>query len=256
MSEATDGDQMSFDDLDELDDAFGEGDCSWLVPTPLGTHPTTLWGQPYLVGQKYGRLTVITFLESRRKKDREKIRYWRCQCDCGNFVEVPTAALKSDNTQSCGCLHLETVAANQYGFKHGQSHTYTYRSWASMRQRLREDPRYADVTMDPRWEEFGPFFADLGERPIGTSLDRIDTNGGYWPLNCRWATSSEQINNRTISRTETFDGRTQSLTKWAEEYGMSYNLLFDRLGRGWDIERALTTPRRGERGSSRGDAGL
>jgi hypothetical protein len=252
MSQVTDGDQMSFDDLDESDDAFGEGDCPWLVPTPLGSHPRFVGGRPSLVGQKIGRLTVIAFAGSNGREQ----RLWKCECECGNVVEVPTAALNNGNTQSCGCLHLETMTANGYSLKHGQSNTYTYRSWVAMRVRLRENPRYVHVTMDPRWEEFSAFFADMGERPAGTSLDRINNKLGYWPFNCRWASPPEQINNRSNSRAITFDGRTQSLARWAEEYEISYDLLFDRLGRGWPVEKALTTPRRGERGSSRGDTGL
>jgi hypothetical protein len=238
--------QMSFDDLDPDDHTFGEGECSWLIPTPLGTHPTVLWGRPYLVGQPFGRLTVIALAGSRQKKNGDKIRYWKCLCECGNEVDVPTAPLRNGNTQSCGCLHLETVTRNGYGTSHGLTGTPTYQSWVSMRQRCRESIRYIDrITVDPRWDDFTVFLADMGVRPAGTTLDRIDFQGPYSPENCRWATATEQIRNRSNSRSATFDGRTQSLVQWAAEFNMPYNRLFDRLGRGWDIARALTTPVRG-----------
>ena len=244
MTKPTDDDQMSFDNLGA--DAFGDGDCSWLIPTPLGTHPTVLWGRPYLVGQKFGRLTVVASAGTRPKKDGDKIRYWKCVCECGNTVEVPTAALRYGNTRSCGCLHLETVTANGYSTKHGMSHTSTHQSWVSMRQRCKESIRYIDrITIDPRWDRFENFFADMGVRPEGMTLDRIDHRGPYSAENCRWALDVEQIRNRKNTRWLTYDGRTQTLQQWAQEFDMKYNLLYDRLGRGWDITRALTTPTRG-----------
>jgi hypothetical protein len=94
-----------------------------------------------------------------------------------------------------------------------------------------------------RWREsFENFLADMGERPDGATIDRIDNARGYEPGNCRWATTAEQARNRTDNHTLTFNGRTMVMTDWAAEIGISVFTLSDRLRRGWSVDRALTTP--------------
>ena len=87
-------------------------------------------------------------------------------------------------------------------YKHGMKGTPTYRSWNSMKSRVhyREDDTYRDVDMDPRWEDFQTFWADMGTRPDGMTIDRIDNARGYWPDNCRWATKEQQRQNQDRSR--------------------------------------------------------
>jgi hypothetical protein len=82
----------------------------------------------------------------------------------------------------------------------------------------------------------------MGERPEGTSLDRIDSDGNYCPSNCRWADKFTQSRNRDYVIRVTHDGRTQTLTEWAEELGISRKALQQRIKRGWKVERALTQP--------------
>ena len=112
------------------------------------------------------------------------------------------------------------------------------------RCRDKRNPYYggAGVTVDPRWESFGNFLADMGERPPGTTLDRIDNTAGYAPGNCRWADRSTQNNNRPgINRMVTLEGRTQTLTQWAAEVGLSEAVVFNRVRLGWSEEKTLTT---------------
>jgi hypothetical protein len=98
------------------------------------------------------------------------------------------------------------------------------------------------ITVCPRWEVFENFLADMGERPDGMTLDRIDNDGHYEPDNCRWATPSEQSNNRRDNRLITFDGVTTSIGAWEKRLGLPPNLVRSRLAHGWSVEKALTTP--------------
>lgn len=159
-----------------------------------------------LAGQRYGRLLVLT-----QAPHITGNTAWLCQCDCGGEKVVPSSYLRTGSTKSCGCLPRE-----QYGLNgklssttHGQASnpTLTYNSWNAMKQRCFNPlatnyHKYGarGITVDPSWvDSFETFFADMGERPAGTSLDRIDTAGNYEPGNCRWATPTEQNQNRRRS---------------------------------------------------------
>ena len=100
-----------------------------------------------------------------------------------------------------------------------------------------------------RWREingFANFLQDMGKRPPGLSLDRIDNNDGYGPHNCRWATKSEQARNRRSNRRLTIDGVTKVMVEWAETSGISVRVIQDRLRKGWPAPEAVFTPRRQE----------
>jgi hypothetical protein len=90
-----------------------------------------------------------------------------------------------------------------------------------------------------RWKSFALFLQDVGQRPPGKTLDRLDCHGNYEPGNCRWATSEEQQRNLRTNRLLTFDGKTQCLTAWAKEAGIKKSTLRERLERGWSVEAAL-----------------
>jgi hypothetical protein len=130
--------------------------------------------------------------------------------------------------------------------KHGLSRDPTYRRWYGMLYRCRDEdnPYYggAGVTVDPRWEVFENFLADMGERPDGLTLERRDRGLPYGPGNCEWADWSTQNNNRSINRVVTLDGRTQTLTQWAAELGVPWTVVFNRVSAGWSVEEALTAP--------------
>lgn len=120
--------------------------------------------------------------------------------------------------------------------------TRTYRSWRYMRDRVRRDPDYAHVGICTRWDSYADFLTDMGEQPIGLTLDRIDSTSNYTPGNCRWATSIEQANNRTNNRHVLFQGETLTLSQWARKLGAKYKTLHNRLTIGWSVERTLSTP--------------
>ena len=105
---------------------------------------------------------------------------------------------------------------------------------------------YTDKGVDvcDEWRDFMRFLADMGERPEGTSLDRIDSDKGYCPANCRWATPEQQANNMSTNRRVTLNGKTQSVSAWCRELKMSPNTVWARIYKwGYTPEEALTKPK-------------
>lgn len=151
-----------------------------------------------LVGQRFGRLLVT----ARAAHQLGHPRKWLCLCDCGRITTTGTGNLTSGGTQSCGCLAAEVKSARVR--THGMTDTRTWRSWQGMKNRCRNEknPSYyryggRGIQVHEPWLKFENFLADMGERPEGMSLDRIDVNGNYEPSNCQWATSTEQrVNQR------------------------------------------------------------
>jgi hypothetical protein len=196
-----------------------------------------------LNGRRFGSLLVLNL-----KKERGRLGevQWDCICDCGKERVTSTALLANGISTSCGCKSYETRK------KHGMTNTRTFKSWDSMKQRCinPNDPSYAKygargITICKRWvESFNNFLADMGERPEGKSIDRIDVNGNYEPLNCRWATRSEQQRNKTNSVFLEWQGEKKSTADWADIVGIPRKIICDRISAGWSIEDALTKPNR------------
>jgi hypothetical protein len=157
------------------------------------------------VGERFGKLVV---LEKDSPHVSPKGRYtvmWKCLCDCGNICTISVNSLRKGDTKSCGCLNLERLTT------HGMSDTPTYTVWESMKRRC-DDPNhpsyvtYSKVGYDPAWKHFENFLEDMGVRPEGLSLDRIDNNKGYSKSNCRWATKTVQAHNKTVEHSTEFTG--------------------------------------------------
>lgn len=142
---------------------------------------------------------------------------------------------------------------NTHSLTHGLSKSKVYKAWCAMRERC-YNPRcgsYKDyggrgIGVCERWVKFENFFADMGHPPDGTSIERRDNRKGYEPSNCFWATRKMQQNNTRRNKILVYNGRSMTLTQWAEEIGLLRDTLRDRLRNGWTVEKALSVPRQAE----------
>lgn len=196
-----------------------------------------------LTGQRFGRLVALNKLAVRSGHG----SVWLCRCDCGKETSVRRDQLMGGNTKSCGCLR------NDVNTIHGESKTKLHRIWAGMKQRC-YDPNTTGyqnyggrgVRVCDEWKNDFCAFRDwalISGYREGLSIERQDTSGNYTPENCRWATAKEQANNRRSNILITYQGITLTEKQWAEKLGISYNTLHTRIKtRGWDIDRAFTTP--------------
>jgi len=178
-----------------------------------------------MAGQKFGRLTAIT--RGKRLTSGGNMRItWLCRCDCGKESVVDSQLLRTGNTKSCGCWNRESARRRQY--RHGMNRTPEYESWCAAKKRC-NNPKGHDrvnyggrgIKMCPEWESsFAAFYLELGPRPKGYSLDRIDVNRGYEPGNCRWATIDEQSNNRRNCHYVNFEGERMTISQCARRVGV------------------------------------
>ena len=187
-----------------------------------------------LTGVRFGRLVAI----EPTGEELWGCLAWKCSCDCGNVHIVASNTLKSGLTRSCGCLAKEM--AKDRSTKHNEYGTPTYASWASMIQRCTNPKstsfkRYGalGISVCDEWRKYENFKSDMGDRPSGKSLDRIDPFKSYNKTNCRWASSAMQRRNRKTQST-TFDVaqkiRSLRSSGWmpkaiAEELGVSIGVV-------------------------------
>jgi hypothetical protein len=184
-----------------------------------------------LTGIQYGRLTVI----KHTRTDKEYRTFWLCRCICGQEVEARSDGLVSGGTKSCGCLSKENMKLGRIG-THKRSGTSEHNIWQTMKARC-SNPNNSSyknyggrgITVCDSWKEFANFYKDMGSKPAGKSLDRINNDGPYSPENCRWATQKEQCNNYRRNIVITFRNETHTLTEWSAILGIRYATLRKRL---------------------------
>lgn len=160
-----------------------------------------------LAGEKFGRLTVIERAPNRNGK----ITQWLCECECGTELVVQAVHLRTGHTRSCGCLKRDMIASTgRANLTHGHriANSRTYETWRAMIRRCElptnDNYRYygaKGVRVCSRWRNsFEAFLEDMGERPAGKTIDRINPEGNYEPGNCRWATPLEQRHNQRMKK--------------------------------------------------------
>jgi hypothetical protein len=217
------------------------------------------------VGEVFSRLTVESELPIRQRKGGGTERWFRCLCECGKQTDVPLKRLRSGKTRSCGCLVVPPspgVRVRDPLFVRVKD-TDEYSIYKGIKVRCyrvksRGYSHYGErgICVCSGWRSsFRAFISDIGPRPSKAhSIDRINNDGNYscghcaecieksWPMNCRWATTSEQRRNRGDVVMLTFKGETMCITDWAKRYGMSKVTLWNRLNdKKMTLDLALTT---------------
>ncbi len=185
-----------------------------------------------LTGKRFNRLVVLNRLPH---NDKNHSALWVCRCDCGQERVIASKSLNYGNSGSCGCASADHLT--RHGHTRNGNFSKTFNSWRGMMDRCYSAShvhyRYygeRGIIVCGRWHTFSLFLQDMGERPEGMSLDRIDGGAEYSPDNCRWSTSVTQARNRSNARLLPFDGEFVPLAEIAEKLKLPYWKLAKMLG--------------------------
>jgi hypothetical protein len=194
-----------------------------------------------ITGQKFNRLTVIE-----RSHFKNKNTYWKCICECGNETIIRGRAIRNGETKSCGCLNKEVVSKNSktLKLKHGGcvKKNSLYTAWMNIKGRCsnKNKPEYKNyggrgIRMYSSWKndfsEFKEWALNNGYEE-GLTIDRIDVNGNYEPNNCKWATRTEQANNKRNTVYVMYEGELRSINEVSKLTGLRQQLLQSRKKKG------------------------
>lgn len=204
----------------------------------------------YNSGQLLGACIYLKDIPNRFKW----IRYALFKCVfCEIEFEANIHSVKRGDITSCGCQSSRNKIG-EISTTHGIANdTPEYNSWQAMRQRClnknnKKYPKYggAGIKICERWiKSFKDFYEDMGERPIGTTLDRFpNKKGNYEPSNCRWATARQQAQNTSTNVQVWYKGELIDLCELCENMGMNRALVYGRIFRlGKSVEEAVETKR-------------
>lgn len=200
-----------------------------------------------IIGQKFNRLTVLELFKKEQvylfNGKKNGFRYfYTCLCDCGKLTVVAKSHLLSGHTQSCGCISQ----------KHLKTDTRLFRIWNGIKGRCfnKNNNKFKNyggrgISIYEEWKNDFKAFYDWSMAngyQEDLTIDRIDNNGNYEPNNCRWVSQKVQQNNKSNSCLIEYNGKSLTLSQWAELYGLNYSTVKSRLSYGWTIEKALLTP--------------
>lgn len=204
-----------------------------------------------MTGQKFGMATVLGFHHVNGQA------YWLCKCDCGTEFVTNGWNLRKGITKSCGCY--KKIFCEMFKTTHGDTGTKFYGIWSSMRNRITNDnvPEYKfyggrGITICDEWLIYENFKSDMFKSYMehcaefggghNTTIERNDTNAGYGPKNCAWATQVEQNNNRRDNVKIPYEGAIYTYQEAETNFGIKSKTIGKRFKLGWSIEKALTTP--------------
>lgn len=201
-----------------------------------------------LTGKKFGRLTVVKRVENNKFKQVQ----WLCKCECGKEKIICGNSLKDGSIKSCGCLKKEQDYINIAHITHDKSNTRLYNIWRDMKWRCssaksKRHKFYHDkgIKVCNEWaKDFMSFYnwAINNGYHKDLTLDRINNDGNYEPSNCRWATITEQNNNQSNNIKIKYNNKSYTLKELSKKFNIKNATLYDRLRRGWSIEKTLNTP--------------
>ncbi len=196
-----------------------------------------------IYGDRFGRLVIINEIEKKITKKGNKERRVLCECDCGKETTVYFKNLRSGLTKSCGCLRKDLKTT------HNSTNIKEYNVWKGIKRRClnkktKDYKNYGGrgITVCDRWlgeNGFYNFFEDMGVRKTGLTIDRINNNGNYCKENCKWATKTEQDNNRRSNVFLELNGVSMSMKQWSKKLSISYEAIKYRYGKGLDINKIL-----------------
>ena len=189
------------------------------------------------------RLSILEVFE-RVYGDGDKRKRCIAMCTCRRIKEYDYYKVRSGHTRSCGCLGAEVRT------RHGKHNAPEYSVWEGMKARCfnANNVKFKlyggrGITVCEKWLTFSGFYEDMGERPDGMTLERIDGNKGYSKENCKWATPKEQASNTTQNHFLVYRGERRTITQWAEHLGWIPAVIFTRIRLGWSVEEVLGTPK-------------
>lgn len=199
-------------------------------------------------GSTFGRMTVLCRAANHVTPSGKSHVAYVCRCNCGKERVVIAHSLRAGTTKSCGCLIAEETSrrTTKHGANRRGKRAAEYGTWAQMRSRC-NDPHSNNydsyggrgISVCARWDSFANFLADMGPRPPGHSIDRIDVNGNYEPGNCRWADRKTQSRNTRRTTYVEFNGAVRPLIDVVAELGMSLSAVRARIRRGRTSEEAI-----------------
>lgn len=202
------------------------------------------------IGDVFGNWTIVEILP----KTVNYHKHFICKCVCGKTKEIDAYNVLSGKSTSCGCVR--DLKTKERMTKHGQKQTRLYNIWCGMRERCNNpnSQAYKDyggrgISICKDWQDdymnFYNWSINNGYDEKLT-IDRINVNGNYEPTNCRWATTNEQCNNRRNNIKITYNGKTQTLFQWCQEYNLDYRMILARYHnpnfQNKSIEELLFTP--------------